>query len=104
MTELAPKKLTRSYFVVFALALVLYTITYARQIADVRNDVKVISRHGDYKNPIDFVTVQMLDKLLAEGAVYVVSSQEGCCPKFILDNKKYRFVESGPIHRKRGWL
>lgn len=77
---------------------------YARQIVDVRNDVKVISGHGDYKNPIDFVTVQTLDKLLAEGAVYVVSAREGYCPKFILDNKKYRFVESGPIHRKRGWL
>ncbi len=58
MTELAPKKFTQSYFVVFVLFLLLYTTTYAQQIADVRNDVKVISRHGDYKNPIDFVTVQ----------------------------------------------
>ena len=43
------------------------TLSCGRRIYDLGNNVKVISGHGDYENPIDFVTVQRLDSILAEG-------------------------------------
>lgn len=83
--------------VIIADGTTVYALWYVQQILGKRNDVNVISQHGDYKNPIDFVTEQTLDGLLAEKAVYVVSPQAGYCPQFILDD--YNFVKSGPVYR-----
>ena len=83
--------------VIIADGTTVYALWYAQQIDGLRKDVKIISGHGDYKNPIDFVTVKTLDELLRQEAVYVVSPQKGYCPRFILDN--YDFVKSGPVFR-----
>ena len=85
--------------VIIADSTTVYALWYAQQLKGLRKDVRIISDpdHGDYKNPIDFVTVQTLDDLLAGRAVYVVSHQKGYCPKFILEN--YDSVKSGPVFR-----
>ena len=83
--------------VIIADGTTVYALWYAQHITGLRKDVKIISRHGDYKNPIDFVTVQTLDDLLTEDAVYVVTPEKGYCPKFILEN--YDFVKSGPVFK-----
>ncbi|MBW8034289.1 MAG: DUF2723 domain-containing protein [Planctomycetes bacterium] len=85
--------------VIIADGTTVYALWYAQQFAGLRRDVKIISKHGDYKNPIDFVTVETLDDLLAAEAVYVVTPQKRYCPEFILESGKYDFVKSGPVFR-----
>jgi len=83
--------------VIIADGTTVYPLWYGQQVLGLREDIKIVSEHSSYKNPMDFVTAETLDGLLAEKSVYVVSAQKGYCPEFILDN--YDFVESGPVYK-----
>ena len=63
-------------------------------------DVKVVSTHGSYQNPIPFPTEQNIEELLASYSIYVVSPVRGYCPEFLLE--RYNFVQSGVIWKLRG--
>ena len=86
--------------VIIADGTTVYALWYEQEVLGLRKDVKVISEHGGYKSPMDFVTAETLDELLEERSVYVVSAQKGYCPGFILDN--YDFVKSGPVYKIAG--
>ena len=85
--------------VIIADGTTVYPLWYGQQVLGLREDVKIISQHGSYKNPMEFVTEETLDRLLAERSVYVVSAVKRYCPKFILDN--YDLTEAGPVYKVR---
>ena len=70
---------------------------YAQEIKGVRPDVKVVSEHRSYKNPIAVPTADTIGQMTAERAVYVVSPVAGYCPDYLLG--RYDFIKAGPIYR-----
>jgi len=74
-----------------------YPLWYIQNVKGLRPDVKVLSGHGSYKNSIPIPTENNIKQLLDERAVYVVSSVEGYCPKFLLEN--YNFIQTTVLFR-----
>ena len=74
-----------------------YALWYLQAVKAMKRGVKVVSRHGDYQNPIEFPAKDNFESLLAERSVYVVSIVAGYCPAFILEN--YDFVQTGSLYR-----
>jgi hypothetical protein len=70
---------------------------YAQEIKGVKPDVKVVSGHKNYKNPIALPTADTISRVMAERAVYVVSPVTGYCPDYLLE--RYDFIKAGPIYR-----
>jgi hypothetical protein len=70
---------------------------YVQEIEGVRPDVKVVSWHKSYKNPIAVPTADTIGELMAERGVYVVSPVAGYCPDYLLEG--YDFIKTGPIYR-----
>jgi hypothetical protein len=62
-----------------------------------RPDVKVVSLHKSYQNPVAFPTEDTIGQLMANHAIYVVSPVAGQCPRFLLD--QYNFVQAGVVWR-----
>ncbi|MCF7954985.1 MAG: DUF2723 domain-containing protein [Phycisphaerae bacterium] len=85
--------------VIIADGTTVYPLWYGQQVLGLRKDVKIISRHESYKNPMEFITAETLDGVLAERSVYVVTAQKGYCPEFVFDN--YDFVKAGPVYKVR---
>ncbi len=83
--------------VIIADGTTVYPLWYLQEIKQKSADVKVLSQHGSYKNPIPFPTVDTIEQLMADSAVYVVSPVAGYCPDFLLE--RYKFVKTGPIYR-----
>jgi hypothetical protein len=67
-----------------------------QQIKRMRPDVKIISSIGSSEGSPEFDEMT-IEKLLSEGAVYVVSATRGYCPEFLLE--RYGFVSAGRIWR-----
>jgi hypothetical protein len=74
-----------------------YPLWYVQTIKTMRPDVKVVSLHGSYQNPIAFPTQDTIGQLMANHAVYVVSPIAEYCPRFLLD--QYNFVQAGVVWR-----
>jgi hypothetical protein len=70
---------------------------YVQEFKEVRPDIKVVSGHKSYKNPIAFPTADTIREMMAERGVYVVSPVAGYCPDYLLDG--YDFIKAGPIYR-----
>jgi hypothetical protein len=90
-------KIVEDSAVICADGTTVYPLWYLQEIKGIRTDVKVVSQSGSYKNPIPFPTVDTIEQLMADTAVYVVSPVEGYCPGFLLEH--YDFVRTGPIYR-----
>ncbi len=67
-------------------------LLYLQEVKGKRPDVKIVSGNVKGKNAPGF-DEQTIGQLLEAGPVYVVSSQPGYCPEFLLDN--YDFVRAG---------
>lgn len=71
-------------------------LLYMQEVKSRRTDIKIVSSIGSSDSSPEF-NEQIMDRLLAERTVYVISPVEGYCPTFILDN--YDFRRSGTIWR-----
>ena len=87
--------------VIIADGTTVYPLWYYQQINGKKGDVKIISSHGNYKNPIEFPTEQTIAKLVTERPLYVVSPVPGYCPDFVLEH--FNFVPAGPLYRVLPW-
>lgn len=74
-----------------------YPIWYVQTIKAMRPDVKVVSFHKSYQNPVAFPTEDTIGQLMANHAIYVVSPIAGYCPRFLFD--QYNFVQAGVVWR-----
>jgi len=74
-----------------------YPLWYLQQFKAISSDVKIVSRHENYLNPIPFPEADNIDELMAVRAVYVVSPVADYCPDYLLKN--YDFSKAGPIYR-----
>lgn len=72
-----------------------YPLWYVQKFKGTAPDVKIVSDHGSYENPIAFPTAETIGKLVAERAVYVVSPAVGYCPGFLL--KQCKFEQKGVL-------
>lgn len=72
-----------------------YPLWYVQEVKGTAPDVKIVSTHGSYKNPITFPTEDTIGKLVAERTVYVVSPVVGYCPQFLLE--RYEFEQHGVL-------
>ncbi len=83
--------------IIIADGTVVYPLWYVQEIKGVRSDVKVVSRHKSYKNPIAVPTADTIGELMAGRTIYVVSPEAGYCPDYLLE--RYDFIRAGPIYR-----
>ncbi|HDZ69447.1 MAG TPA: DUF2723 domain-containing protein [Phycisphaerales bacterium] len=83
--------------VIIADGTTVYALWYLQEVKGKNAGVKVLSKHGDYKNPIEFPTEETIGRLMAERAVYVVSPVAGYCPKFLLE--RYDFTKAGILYK-----
>ena len=83
--------------VIIADGTTVYALWYLQAVKGEKKDVKVVSSHGDYQNPVPFRSVDDIRGLLAEGLVYVVSPVKGYCPDFLLEN--YDFSKGEVLYR-----
>jgi hypothetical protein len=74
-----------------------YPLWYVQKIKGMRPDVKLVSGHRNYKNPISFPSEDTIGRVMADGAIYVVSPVSGYCPDYLLEH--YNFIKAGPIYR-----
>jgi hypothetical protein len=72
-----------------------YPLWYVQEVEGIAPNVKIVSDHGSYENPITFPTAETIGKLMAERAVYVVSPVARYCPSFLL--KQYKFEQKGVL-------
>lgn len=82
--------------VIYADGTVVYPLILAQQVEGKRRDVTIVSKHGTVNNLQDY-DEDVIDKLFAKRAVYVVSAAAGYCPQFLLE--RYSFVPTGVIQR-----
>jgi len=78
--------------VIYADTTTVAPLLYLQEVKGKRPDVKIVSGSVKSKNAPGF-DKQTIGQLLEAGPVYVVSSQPGYCPEFLLDN--YDFVRAG---------
>jgi hypothetical protein len=74
-----------------------YPLWYIQQVKGLRQDVKIVSAHGDYKSPINYPDSDTFADIISSSPVYVVSPVKGYVPDWLLDN--YNFKESGVLYR-----
>jgi len=82
--------------VIYADTTTVAPLLYLQEVKGKRPDVKIVSGSAKSKNAPGF-DEQTIGQLLEAGPVYVVSSQPGYCPEFLLDN--YDFVRAGILWR-----
>ena len=81
--------------IIYADGTTVYPLWYVQEVKGKSPDVKIISNHGSYENPIALPTAETIGKLFAEQPVYVVSPVPGYCPGFLL--KQYKFERKGVL-------
>jgi hypothetical protein len=86
--------------VIIADGTTVYPLWYVQTFKGQGRDVKVVSTHGSYQNPISFPTEQNIEQLLTDYSIYVVSPVRGYCPQFLLE--RYDFVQSDGIWKIGG--
>jgi len=89
-----------SQAVIIADGTTVYPLWYVQTFEGIGRQVKVVSRHGSYMNPISFPAAENIEQLLANHTVYVVSPIQGYCPEFLLES--YNFVPNGVIWKVAG--
>jgi len=82
--------------VIYADGTTVYPLLLMQQLQGLRPDVAMVSSHGTVNN-LDQYDEKAIERLLAEGAVYVVSPAKGYCPAFLLEG--YDFVPRGVLYR-----
>ena len=80
--------------VIYADGTTVYSLLYAQEIRNQRNDVSIISFHPKRKNPLVF-NEETVPELLEQKTVYVVSPKKGYCPQFLLE--QYEFEQIGVL-------
>ncbi len=73
-----------------------YPLLYVQQVKGERQDVTVVSGHGSADNLKNY-DKDVIDRLFAEHAIYVVSPVPGYCPEFLLE--RYEFHKAGILWR-----
>jgi hypothetical protein len=82
--------------VIYADGTTVYPLLYAQQVKDKRQDVTVVTGHGSANN-LNNYGEDVIDRLFAEHAIYVVSPVSGYCPEFLLE--RYKFSKVGILWR-----
>jgi hypothetical protein len=82
--------------IIYADGTTAYALLYIQEIEGKRRDVTIVSGHGAVNNLKEY-NEDVIDELLTERAVYVVSRVQGYCPGFLLE--RYNFVPAGIIWR-----
>jgi hypothetical protein len=82
--------------VVYADNTTVYPLLYAQEIKGKRRDVTIVSSQGSFNNLKEY-NENVIDKILAERPVYIVSPITGYCPSFLLEH--YEFQKAGIIWR-----
>lgn len=75
--------------IIYADGTTVYALLYIQEIKGKRSDVTIVSGHGSVNNLKEY-NEDVIDKVLTERAVYVVSPVEGYCPWFLLEQYKFR--------------
>ncbi len=78
--------------VIYADGTTVYPLLYAQQVKGERRDVTVVSGHGSVDNLKNY-DEDVIERLFAEHAIYVVSPVPGYCPEFLLE--RYEFHKAG---------
>jgi hypothetical protein len=96
-----PQRFAREIFdtvgenaIVYADSTTVYALLYEQEVKKQRSDIKIISTVAHSADVPDFNEFT-ISELLAERSVYVVSREEGYCPKFLRDN--YDLLPAGII-------
>ena len=85
--------------VIYADGTTVYALLYLQEVKSKRKDVSIVSWHGSSNN-LKHYNEDVIDKLFAERAIYVVSAVAGYCPEFLLE--RYRFKEVGVLWKAVG--
>jgi hypothetical protein len=80
--------------IIYADGTTAYPLLYIQEIEGKRRDVTIVSGHGSVNNLKEY-NEDVIDKVLTERAVYVVSPLAGYCPQFLLE--RYEFEQSGVL-------
>jgi hypothetical protein len=80
--------------IIYADGTTVYPLLYMQEIKAKRRDVTIVSGHGSVGNLKEY-NEDVIDKVLTERAVYVVSPLPGYCPQFLLE--RYKFEPKGVL-------
>ena len=80
--------------IIYADGTTVYPLLYIQEIEGKRRDVTIVSGHGSVNNLKEY-NEDVIDKVLTERAVYVVSPLAGYCPRFLLE--QYEFEQAGVL-------
>ncbi len=80
--------------IIYADGTTVYPLLYIQEIEGKRRDVTIVSGHGSVNNLKEY-NEDVIDKVLTERAVYVVSPVPGYCPQFLLE--RYEFKQAGVL-------
>lgn len=80
--------------IIYADGTTVYALLYSQEVGGQRRDVTIVSGHGSVNNLKEY-DEDVIDKLFAERAVYVVSPMPGYCPRFLLE--RYEFKQAGVL-------
>jgi hypothetical protein len=83
--------------IVIADGTTVYPLWYCQEMKGLRPDVKIVSGHRSYTNPIELPSVETINRLLEHNSIYVVSPVKGYCPGFLLED--YDFVSHGLLYQ-----
>ena len=80
--------------IIYADGTTVYVLLYSQEVGGQRRDVTIVSGHGSVNNLKEY-DEDVIDKLFAERAVYVVLPVPGYCPEFLLE--QYEFKQTGVL-------
>ncbi|MGA1980735.1 MAG: DUF2723 domain-containing protein [Sedimentisphaerales bacterium] len=80
--------------IIYADGTTVYTLLYIQEIKGKRRDVTIVSGHGSVNNLKEY-NEDVIDKVLTERPVYVVSPLAGYCPRFL--SERYKFKPKGVL-------
>jgi len=78
--------------IIYADGTTVYPLLYAQYAGGKRRDVTIVSDHGSVNN-LKKYNEEVINKLLAERPVYVVTPMSGYCPSFLLDRYEFKQME-----------
>lgn len=82
--------------IIYADGTTVYALLYAQEVEGKRNDVTIVTGHGSADN-LEEYGQDVIDRLFAERAVYVVSAAEGYCPSFVFE--RFDFEKTGVLYK-----
>jgi len=75
--------------IIYADGTTVYPLLYVQEIEGKRRDVTIVSGHGSVNNLKEY-NEDVIDKVLTEETVYVVSPLAGYCPRFLLERCEFK--------------